>query len=76
MRKAGIMPLKVPPKYQDLARLMREIQITAGAIASHVETRSENLPLSQEWVGNRIDYLDLKLQAATEELDGIETTNT
>lgn len=61
---------------QAIAKLMREIQITAGAIASYAETRSETLPLSTEWVGNRFDYLELKLQAASEELNGFESKNT
>jgi hypothetical protein len=65
MQKSGTLL-----KYQDLATLLREIQITAGAIASYAETRSESLPLSVEWVGDRLDYLDLKLKAASEELNG------
>ncbi|MBD2492596.1 hypothetical protein [Aulosira sp. FACHB-615] len=33
--------------YEDLTRLMREIQLTAGAIASYLETRSDSLPFSR-----------------------------
>ncbi|ALF55732.1 hypothetical protein ACX27_27390 [Nostoc piscinale CENA21] len=45
---------------------MREIQLTAGAIASYAETRSPELPFSSDWVASRIGYLDVKLQLAEE----------
>lgn len=57
-----------PPEYRDLLILMREIQVTANAIASFITTRSQADSTTHEFIRMRLDYIEGKLEAANEEI--------
>jgi uncharacterized protein (UPF0210 family) len=68
VKSTSVCATDAPPEYQDLLALILEAQLTIRSISCFITTRETASPMATNWIKERLEYINAKLEAANQEI--------